>query len=82
MKAPGGIPTVFSTFREALHKQRCGSRNPAKDLGILLDMYEHWQKQVFPHSDFATFTRKVSALYGKPGGKSCKGANLKVCYQI
>ena len=77
-QAPSGIPTVFGTFREALHKQRCGSKNPAKDLGILLDLYEQWQKQVFPHTDFDKFAQKVSGLYGKPGGKSSKGATLKV----
>jgi Replication Fork Protection Component Swi3 len=69
---------VFGTFREALHRQRSGRGNPAKDLGILLDLYEQWQKQVFPHTDFDTFIKKVAGLYGKPGGKQTTGATLKV----
>lgn len=79
MQATTGIPTVFGTFREALHRQRSGRGNPAKDLGILLDLYEQWQKQVFPHTDFDTFSKKVTGLYGKPGGKQTTGATLKVC---
>lgn len=77
LTATTGIPTIFGTFREALHRQRSGRGNPTKDLGILLDLYEQWQKQVFPHTDFDTFTKKVAGLYGKPGGKQTTGATLK-----
>lgn len=79
VQATTGIPTVFGTFREALHRQRSGRGNPAKDLGLLLDLYEQWQKQVFPHTDFDTFSKKVAGLYGKPGGRQTTGATLKVC---
>lgn len=85
MQAPVGVPSVFGTFREAFHKQRGGRKNTTRDLGLLLELYEQWQKQVFPHDDFDKFSKKVANMYGAPGGKTTKSATLKVgnsCYNL
>lgn len=71
---------MFGTFREAFHKQRGGRKNVTRDLGLLLELYEQWQKKVFPHDDFDTFSKKVANLYGRPGGKLTKSSTLKVCF--
>lgn len=69
---------MFGTFREAFHKQRSGRKSTTRDLGLLLELYEQWQKQVFPHDDFDTFSKKVANMYGAPGGRMIKSATLKV----
>jgi len=73
-----GIPDVFKTFRGAFAAQAKGPGHEVGDLGRLLAMYERWQARVFPHCEFPQFLDKVEKLYGKPGGRGDRGANLKV----
>jgi len=65
LAAPEGLPDVLDAFPKGFAGAGLGRPgNEARDLRRLLELYERWQRRIFPYCDFAGFVDRLERLSG------------------